>query len=106
MVGLIIPIALAPLSVNQRLPSGPAVIPERAAGVEERLNSVIEDTPDSRQRSSSFSSRNRARVRSVWRRVGQVWRPPCEKRITAVGENRENMVEVSIEKFAGCRFLR
>ncbi len=41
VVGLIIPILLAPSSVNQRLPSGPAVIPsgpELAVGM---VNSVM-----------------------------------------------------------------
>ena len=54
VVGLISPILLACYSVNQRLPSGPAVIrlgPALEVGVG---NSVIE----SKQRSSSPSSRN------------------------------------------------
>ena len=64
VVGLIIPIALAPVSVNQRLPSGPAVIPGIATLPLGRGNSVMPEMPDSRQRSSSPSSR-RSR-RRIW----------------------------------------
>ena len=41
VVGLIIPIWLAPASVNQRLPSGPAVIPEGDASAVGSGNSVM-----------------------------------------------------------------
>ena len=66
VVGLIIPILLRTGSVNQRLPSGPAVIPmglELAVGTG---NSVM--VIDSRQRSSSPSSRGRVLVRLAERR--------------------------------------
>ena len=51
----------SPPSVNQRFPSDPTVISDGWLLAAETGNSVI----DSRQRSSSPSSRNRARLRSV-----------------------------------------
>ena len=53
VVGLIIPIASAPVSVNQRLPSGPAVIPGAASQATARERE-FGDRGDAREQATIF----------------------------------------------------
>ena len=107
VVGLIIPIALAPGSVNQRLPSGPVVIPsscgpgharERKLGDARKCPRAGNALPALRAGTVPvFGSGRRIDGLSERGRSGPTG-DPGQRESGSVGENRENMVLVSIEK--------